>query len=129
MRILMDKLTRYVPAPDRKWRLRRGALLLLLLISGGCAMDPLKRAAPVREPESVQRLLKAGDYGGAGRELLRVAEEAEPEGGIELRLRAAEAFLENNDARSASLALERMPALPQKDLERFGGMRCGHAHR
>ncbi|MGH8608442.1 MAG: penicillin-binding protein activator [Gammaproteobacteria bacterium] len=111
----MDKLTRYVLVPDRKWRLRRGALVLLLLISGGCAMYPFKRAAPVREPESVQRLLKAGDYGGAGRELLRVAEEAEPEGGIELRLRAAEAFLENNDARSASLALERMPALPQKD--------------
>ncbi|MGH6635357.1 MAG: penicillin-binding protein activator [Gammaproteobacteria bacterium] len=114
----MDKLPRYVPTPERKY-LQWGAVSLLLAISVGCAVSPFKRAAPVKEPESVQRLLKTGDYGGAGRELLRVAEEAGPEAGIELRLRAAEAFLENDDARSASSALERLPTLPREDPRSF----------
>ncbi|MGH8659386.1 MAG: penicillin-binding protein activator [Gammaproteobacteria bacterium] len=110
----MDKLTRYVPTLYRTC-FRWGAVPLLLVISAGCAISPFKRAAPVKEPESVPQMLKAGDYGGAGRELLRVAEEAGPKAGIEFRLRAAEAFLENNDARSASSALERLPALARED--------------
>ncbi|MGH8646580.1 MAG: penicillin-binding protein activator [Gammaproteobacteria bacterium] len=115
----MDKPPRYVPVPARKWCSRWGAMSLLLVISAGCAVYPFKRAAPVKEPESVQRLLQAGDYGGAGRELLRVAEEAGPEAGIEFRLQAAEAFLENHDARSASLALERLPTLARQDPRSF----------
>jgi len=110
----MEKLTHYAPAPERM-SLRWGAVSLLLVLSAGCAISPFKRAAPIKEPESVQRMLKAGDYGSAGRELLRIAEEAGPKAGTELHLRAAEAFLENDDPRSASSALEGLPTLARDD--------------
>lgn len=101
-----------VPMRRRRWGI--SFLSLLLLALSGCAVYPFKRApAPVKEPEIVQRLLSQREYARAGRELLRIAEEAGPEGRMDYRLRAAEAFLDGGDANTALAALTPIPPLPR----------------